>query len=348
MPKRERILYFDFIRTVCAFYIMVYHFCVSLNPAAHSGFVKYLENPQMALAIVKVFFMLSGALLFYNNCDTGKPKNFYYKRFKSIYPMYYIAFIPCFIVKVIMENKLFYAGNPIKLLLSLFGVDGYFFVVSSPNYYQVGEWFLGVIIFIYILYPLILRLYKKSALLTLALVFCLYATAFIKNLFTVDPSINIFSCLASFFTGIIFIDNKDILLKNKFSLIISAVVIVLLLTVKLPFIPYDIIIFATAICMFIILSFIGNAVMKSKPLCKTFTALSAISYAVFLVQHKVVMAVVRLLNPSNSLFAFLGLLLCTAATVISAKSLCVITDRLLKTKLYIKLENRILSTQKQK
>lgn len=52
MPKRERILCFDFIRTVCAFYIMLYHFCVSLNPAAHSGFIGHLENPQVALATV--------------------------------------------------------------------------------------------------------------------------------------------------------------------------------------------------------------------------------------------------------------------------------------------------------
>ncbi len=348
MPKRERILCFDFMRTVCAFCIMIYHFFVSLSATGYSGFFSYIENTKIPFVTVKVFFMLSGALLFYNNSDIGKPKFFYYKRFKSIYPMFYIAFIPCFAVKVIMENKLFYAGNPLKLLLSLFGIDGYFFLVSSQNYHQVGEWFLGAIIFIYILYPLILKLYKKSALLTFTVVFGLYAIIFIKGLFTVDTSINILSCLASFFMGIIIIDNKDILLENKFSLIISAVVFMLLLTDKLPFIPYDIIIFITAICVFIIFSFIGKAVMKSKLLCKIFTDFSTISYAFFLVQHKVAMAVVRLFNPSNLLFAIFGLLLCTVVTVISAKVLYVITDRLLKTKLYINFENRIFNKTNQR
>lgn len=39
------------------------------------------------------------------------------------------------------------------MLLSLLGMDGYF-QYRGPNYYLIGEWFFGAIVFLYILYPL--------------------------------------------------------------------------------------------------------------------------------------------------------------------------------------------------
>ena len=59
-----------------------------------------------------------------------------------------------FLRKVFQVHKVFYGPPWPRILLSLFGVDGYF-SYKIPNYYQVGEWFLGAIVMLHAVYPLL-------------------------------------------------------------------------------------------------------------------------------------------------------------------------------------------------
>lgn len=48
------------------------------------------------------------------------------------------------------------------LVLSVLGLDGYA-LPYTPTFYKVGEWFLGCLILLYVLFPLLLRLQKNRA-----------------------------------------------------------------------------------------------------------------------------------------------------------------------------------------
>lgn len=83
---RQRLYSFDFIRSVCALGIIVFHFSCEL-PAALFHPLYNFSNGGWGEVFVGIFFLLSGAVLYYNYSEIKCIKVFYYKRFKSIFPM---------------------------------------------------------------------------------------------------------------------------------------------------------------------------------------------------------------------------------------------------------------------
>ena len=94
--KQKRLFYLDVIRAVCAVMIVVYHF-----PLAISQPVDYFHafaNGSFGMIAVYCFFMVSGAALMhrYRDEDRLDLKNFYKKRFLSLYPLFWITYIMAF------------------------------------------------------------------------------------------------------------------------------------------------------------------------------------------------------------------------------------------------------------
>ena len=110
---------------------------------------------------VTSFFCISGAVLYYNYPKIISLKSFYYKRWKSILLPYYICFLYFFSRNVFRFHKFFYQGDWPKIFLSMIGLDGYL-AYKIKTYYLVGEWFLGAIIIIYAIYPILLFITNKS------------------------------------------------------------------------------------------------------------------------------------------------------------------------------------------
>ena len=84
------------------------------------------------------------------------------------------------------------------------GLDGYF-SYETETYYLVGEWFLGALIIIYMLFPIILYLFRKSAAATTGGAAILYLFTINERLLSPAPDANIFSCIMSFVAGMLFI-----------------------------------------------------------------------------------------------------------------------------------------------
>ena len=183
--KKERVRYIDFIRLFACICILVVHFNATVSGydkwqcfyypnslVPNSYFGAYLGDIGVSL-----FFMISGASLMLSNENTS-VKDFYKKRFFNIYPMYWIAFgtttlLSFLLCKSFPMSKLYY------LLFSILGMDGYLGTLGMPggSFYQVGEWFLGCIILLYLTWPLLLAGFKKAPVLTwiitLTISFCL-------------------------------------------------------------------------------------------------------------------------------------------------------------------------------
>ena len=73
-------------------------------------------------------------------------------------------------ILLLIHQRLPTTAPPLTFFLTIIGFDG-FLLYAIPNFYLVGEWFLGFIITMYILFPFLRYLFLKKALLTVLLGF---------------------------------------------------------------------------------------------------------------------------------------------------------------------------------
>lgn len=151
--ERKRIFYLDFIRVLCTFLIVVYHFPLSLSIGG-TDVLHATANGRWGVAVVYVFFMLSGAALFYRYRDRSafSVKQYYKRRFLSIYPLFYLAYVFGFLTVFWLRGRSYEYVPASAFWLSLLGIDTYFNAVF-PTFAVVGEWFIGAIVMIYVMFP---------------------------------------------------------------------------------------------------------------------------------------------------------------------------------------------------
>ncbi len=211
----QRLGGYDFIRAVAVLGIFLYHFLVALNQSARpvtitiaGRLVLDVNLEPVGYVFVTVFFMLSGALLHHRYRELENKEEiltFYKKRALSLFPPFYLLFGVLFIRNVIKAGRLFYMGTKWTLLLTFVGMDGYLSRIFD-TYYLVGEWFLGAIILLYLLYPLVLWLYNRLPVLTTLAIAALYVICVDMPLLSLSGLTNLPSSLLSFFFGMLVID----------------------------------------------------------------------------------------------------------------------------------------------
>ena len=161
---KKRIGYLDIIRLFACFCVITVHFNASISGYDIYGAFHYsnslIPNEWFGVYLgtlgVGLFFLISGVALEYSNPKVEDWRQFYKKRFLSIYPGFWIAFIISLIITFWKEHTL--PNAPLwHLFVSFAGFDGYAMSMGfqGSGFYQVGEWFLGCIILIYAIYPLL-------------------------------------------------------------------------------------------------------------------------------------------------------------------------------------------------
>lgn len=292
-----------FIRAVCTLGIACFHFCCYANSSLHQ--LMLFANGYFGEILVTVFFVLSGFVLFYNHPTVSDTKVFYKKRWKSIFPAFYLSYAFFYLINVFTTKSIFYLSDiaPRKIVYSLMGMDGYFlelpFSQFSPNWYLVGEWFLGALIILYLLYPLLCRLFrtKQSAYLAMVIATVLFAFQAYTKCFLVNGFRNIIGCLFSFLMGMVFVQSRKAI-TSTFACIVSAAVFFCTLLCKLP-VPSTV---STHICgfsLFVLLFKIGDILMKNTVIHKIINYVAKISFPIFLLQHKIVQYVQSVSNPTS-------------------------------------------------
>ncbi|MBQ3786046.1 MAG: acyltransferase [Lachnospiraceae bacterium] len=217
MSKRLRIEAFDFIRVLSMIGIILFHYSFSFVEYSVGGdhLVFALFNTgNWGAMFVAMFFMLSGAALWYNYGEKIDLGRFYLKRWLSLFPMFYTAWLIVYIAGGIRKGNWLFGGPLYKLLYTVFGMDGFFLDPGvNSTYYLLGEWFLGAIIFLYLLFPLVRFLFMPHEKTGVAIrwVFTLILTViFSMNLyrdwFHISDGKNLISCLMSFWLGMLVIE----------------------------------------------------------------------------------------------------------------------------------------------
>lgn len=308
---KKHIYEIDFIRTICCIGIVIYHF--ACHTASNLNVLKSTVNTDIGRnIIVTVFFMISGFALYHNNQEIKSLKTFYWKRIKSIFPSFWLCWLIFYVINVVKVRTPFYAGNPLKLLLTFIGQDGYF-QQRIVNYYTVGEWFLGALIFVYAIYPLLLKGYKKNKLLTLLILSGLVTLVYTLNIPVIAPGFpGISESCLKLYLGILIYDQIDNL--NNIVVISSIVYIVLYTIIRITFlnIVFDII---CSICWFTVLFKLGTILMNNKTINKVCVFIAGISYQIYLLQHQIIINALEIVN-SISVSSSLILMLVIIAVII--------------------------------
>lgn len=215
-------------------------------------------------------------------------------------------------------------------------MDGYFLYKYS-NYYIVGEWFLGAIIMLYLLYPFLVYVMNKKMFIIPIFLIMGYVSMYCTDLFEIMKFTNLITCMTSFYIGMIFIKFKDLFFKNKISWMVSLLILVVMRFVKFPnFVFFHQI---QGLSLLVVLVQLGNCVMMTR-WKSFFTELSKMSFSIFLFQHVVILDMQGVFNPEKWYKILVILFATIVLTLICAKILLIVVNYLTNSKLFKILESK--------
>lgn len=280
MKKRD--LSLDVIRIIAIFMIVVFHFAVTY--VGSDRIFLFNANGSWGNLGTALFFILSGYLLRIRYKDIESIKKFYFKRWLSIYPAYYIAFIVAFLVNVIRLKRFFYQGPGYSLIYSVLGVDNYLVWFDVQTYATVGEWFTAVIVILYLAFPFfnkVVNRYRWSATVIYTIFYIIYVH---YGLYPKLAEISFVACGYMFWIGMMIAEHEKILRKNYLNGVATLAITIVLLFVKIN-ITETFAVHILAVMMFASVIILLKGLSGNGKGAKCLTYLSEISYAVYLVHH---------------------------------------------------------------
>lgn len=286
--KKERLFYLDFVRAIAVISILITHFnarYLYLSPPMPEKAVltTTVSNIYIGSWGVSLFFIISGAALMYVYQERIEIKKFYKKRFLSIYPMFWIAYIVAFFYLFYTNKMIPGSGVPkINFIYTILGMDG-MVAAYIPTYYILGEWFLGAIILMYVLFPLLRKGVKKQPIITFGLSIIVYILiiVYIKD---INVSIIILTRLPEILFGMLYVKSEK---KVNWKMALGAMIVLVANSIIKPSFPEAVQTTYVGIASFILLVYISYW-FKFRICHSVCNLISKYSYAIFLVHHVII------------------------------------------------------------
>ena len=189
--SKKRYFAYDLMRAAAMLLIVFYHMNCEWS-------ARLMESPLVVTKIgmqgylgwqgVSLFILVSGAAqcISYERCSD--LKTYYKKRWWSIFPSFYMAYFVCYLMGGFGGGvKLF----DLSFLWTITGLDGYASLFGIQSHYLVGEWFIGMILVLYIVFPVLYALVKRYPKPTLiaAILYYLVMVQLLGNTGRVDKDI---------------------------------------------------------------------------------------------------------------------------------------------------------------
>ena len=288
---KKRLFELDLIRVIAIFSILIYHFTLNDREIFEVLKIGHYSNIHLGHFGVSLFLILSGTALVISEKEKFSIKEFYKKRIKAIFPLYYLTFI-LFYIKTKITNPYRFCGvRKLSIIYTILGLDG---LLSHwrPTFYLVGEWFIGCILIFYLFYPLLRKLIDKYPkitfivlLLTNILIILNYNITEIPFFFS--PAVRFMEFVIGIYIGKYFIKNE--LYKNK-KLSIGITIGSILLFIIFAFIQNNLNtmfnIITCGISAFMIIFYLGRIITIER-IKKIVSWFAKYSFAIFLVHHQI-------------------------------------------------------------
>lgn len=197
--------------------------------------------------------------------------------------MFWITYMITFLIQKIVYRAS-YAGIPKQnFVYTILGFDSYFFI-TKQTFVIVGEWFLGCIILVYILFPLLRwGVNKHPGTFTAALIL-LYLLAIVCYQTGLSKSELVVTRLPEVFFGMIYMKYFR---KTNWKVALGALAVLIANTILAPAFSSNIQTTYIGIAAFLVLTFIAKYLKCGvvKAIC---SFLSRYSYAIFLIHHFII------------------------------------------------------------
>lgn len=284
---KERCFYLDFVRALAVILILMTHYNANyiymgteeaLNKAVVSTKIANIYIGDFGVAL---FLIISGAALMYTYEKKLDIKQFYQKRFMSIYPMFWIGYFICFAHYFIVHGGIYRDFPRWRILLTFFGMDGYLGIIF-PNFYLIGEWFLGFIILAYIIFPVLRKGVNEHPVITLIAGMSIYFYFILDYNIPFTKNIFFFIRIIEIIFGMYFM--KYIKKVNTISALI-ALLILIINSIMQPNIDASFQMTYIGISAFLVLVYLSEFFKKSILVKRMCQILSKYSYAIFLTHH---------------------------------------------------------------
>jgi len=314
--KKERLFYLDFIRAIAILMIVIAHFDSYLIDYSISKYIIlffYNDNWFIGKTGVSLFLIISGAALMYTYDGNFHLIDYFKKRFMSIYPMFWIAYIATFLYYFYVNKSYVFTIPKIRFLLTIIGIDGYTSWKIS-NFYILGEWFLGFIIILYLCFPILIKAINKfpKALLIVTIIAYVITLQTYNSEMKID--LNLFARLTEFLFGMYFI---KYIKKVKFPMfIVSFIASIILFFIKID-LQQMYLTTISGIFLFIVFVYIAQNI-KSNRFKNPWETISKYSYAIFLIQHVVIIQVLSKFTTLSRIESYCSFaIICIAITLVS-------------------------------
>ncbi len=295
--KRERLFWLDFIRALATVLIVLTHYnalyIYNVTPPMPEKAVltMYISNIYTGDLGVSLFLIVSGASLMYVYGEKCEVLTFYKKRFLNIYPMFWMAYIAVFLYNFYTYG-IIPQGIPYKnFMFTVLGIDKWLVNFSVPTFELVAEWFLGLIIIIYLVFPLLRVLVNKHPKILAVIAVIMY----VISLCTVNKSVTLFARLPEFLFGMYFV---KYIKKVNCKWAASAALVLILNAILKPTYNNMIQVTYIGICAFVVLVWISYFI-KANWVKSVSRTISKYSYACFIIHHVVMCKMVEHIDLST-------------------------------------------------
>lgn len=180
---KKRYLYLDIARFWAVFLVILYHLDFHLTNHNITSYYSFTIQNSNYTGVV-LFILLSGLSLTLNLQKNDKVnwKTFYKKRILGVLPLLWIAYILQYFRLFYLHGTTPIVGEKWRIIFSILGLDGYLSQVTTTFYLGIGEWFIGMIMFLYLFFPFLLYVLRKNALIFSLMIVVIYlSSAFIPN-----------------------------------------------------------------------------------------------------------------------------------------------------------------------
>lgn len=275
---------YDIVRSIAAILVVCMHFII--------GDQAFPLWPSQAIANIGemgvcLFFALSGSTLCLSNPAQKQIniRRFYLRRITSIFPMYYIAWIIFTWYGLLRTHTLNDAVPLQALILTILGMDGYLLYLA-PNFYRMGEWFLGCILLLYLLFPLLHAAIRKHPAASALAVLSAYGVTLIFYPFAMPQDRFVLMNLPIFCFGMYYEFYGSILssgVRKILQLACSVFLLTALFFGKKLGIPHNL--FLIGISGYVSVMYAAQYLIRFPLVTRICTIISKYSFPIFLVHH---------------------------------------------------------------
>jgi len=299
---RERLFYIDLIRALSVLLIITFHFNQQIGShsiRAPEIFKQTFHSENIGSLGITLFIIISGAALMISSGNSLSVATYARKRFLAIFPLYWTGFLLTAAALFILHGHVRGDSSHWKFILTILGMDGFLYY-RIPNYYLLGEWFIGFILILYVAFPLLRQAVLRRPVLLAVAVSAVYIAVTLNygKLFQIDVVHNPIARLPEFVFGMLFVRYAP---KVRWHIAVTAVIALCIPLIWTVPVPHIYVALETGIAAFTILAYAGQTISFGPRTQRVISFLSTYSFAAFLVHHNIIgELLVRFMNGALS------------------------------------------------